>query len=66
MCIRDRGASNAIGWLVQADHHRLTKLRGMAMRYVKQNFRRIRMVAKDSLRLLAQEPDLSVEVMSCI
>ena len=42
----------------------LDELRELALEYVKRELRRIRMVAKETLRELAEHPDLSFEVMA--
>ena len=54
---------NAIPWLVQAEEHQMGELRELTMAYVKREFRRIRMVARDTVQLLAQHPDLMMEVV---
>ena len=57
---------NAIPWLVAADAHQLDVLRALTLDFVRTNFRRIRMVARDTLPLLAESPHLTVEVMDGI
>lgn len=41
----------------------LNDLRGLALAYVKREFRRIRMVARQSLLLLSDSPELLLQVM---
>lgn len=65
-CTDKLAPPNAIPWLVQAEEHQLGELRELAMTFVKRDFRRIRMVAKDTVPLLAQHPDLMVEVMDAL
>ena len=55
--------SNGIEWLVAADAYALDDLRTLCLLFVRRRFRRIRMVAKDSLALLAQHPGLMLDVM---
>ena len=54
---------NAIPWLVQAEEQQLSELRELAMAFVKREFRRIRMVAKDTLPVLTENAPLTLEVM---
>jgi hypothetical protein len=54
---------NGIEWLVAADTFVLDELRTMCLDFVRRRFRRIRMVAKASLHLLAQHPTLMLDVM---
>ena len=65
-CAANLAPPNAIPWLVQAEEQQLGELREQAMAFVKREFRRIRMVARDTLTLLAQNPDLMVEVMDTL
>ena len=65
-CADNLAPPNAIPWLVQAEEQQLGELRELAMAFVKREFRRIRMVARDTLSLLAQNPDLTVEVMDTL
>ena len=55
--------SNAVGWLTQAEEHVLDRLKALTLMYVKREFRRIRMVAPQSLRLLANYPEVNLAVM---
>ena len=55
--------SNSVGWLVSADEYALDELRALCLEFVRRRFRRIRMIAKDSLALLTQHPGLMLEVM---
>ena len=65
-CQANLAPPNAIPWLVQAEEHQLGELRVLTLAYVKREFRRIRMVARDTLRILAENPDLTVEVMDVL
>ena len=65
-CAEKLAPPNAIPWLVQAEVRQLNDLRALAMGFVKRNFRRIRMVAKDTLVLLSECPEVMVEVMEDI
>ena len=57
---------NAVDWLTQADAYGLDELRRVALAYVRANFRRIRTVARDSIRALAERPHLMLEVVDSI
>ena len=63
-CCDNLSPATAVAWLVQAEEHQLDELRSLTLAYVKREFRRIRMVARDSLRVLSEFPDLMVEVMA--
>ena len=62
-CTDKLAPPNAIPWLVQAEEHQLGELRKLAMAFVKREFRRIRMVAKDTLPVLTENAPLTLEVM---
>ena len=62
-CTDTLAPPNAIPWLVQAEEHQLGELRELAMAFVKREFRRIRMVAKDTLPILTENAALTLEVM---
>ena len=62
-CTDKLAPPNAIPWLVQAEAHQLGELRELAMTFVKREFRRIRMVAKDTLPILTENAALTLEVM---
>ena len=63
-CQEHLAPPNAIGWLVLADKYHMAELRDVASSYVAHNMRRIRMVARDSMHLLAENPTLMLEVLS--
>jgi len=63
-CQEHLAPPNAIGWLVLADKYHMAELRDVASSYVAHNMRRIRMVARDSMHLLAANPTLMLEVLS--
>jgi hypothetical protein len=65
-CREQLAPSVAISWLVQAETHMLEPLRALTLAYVKREFRRIRMVARESLALLVECPSLTLEVMDSI
>ena len=62
-CADNLAPPNAIPWLVQAEEQQLGELRELAMAFVKREFRRIRMVAKDTLPILTDHAALTLEVM---
>ena len=62
-CTDKLAPPNAIPWLVQAEEHQLGELRELAMAFVEREFRRIRMVAKDTLPILTENAALTLEVM---
>ena len=65
-CHANLAPPNAIPWLVQAEEHQLGELRVLTLAYVKRSIRRIRMVARDTMRILVDYPDLTIEVMDSI
>lgn len=62
-CRNNLAPPNAISWLLEADTHMLGDLRALTLSYVKREFRRIRMVARESLLLLSENPMLMLQVM---
>ena len=62
-CHRHIVPSSAISWLLQAHENGIDELRALALAYVKRNYRRIRMVARESLLELGTNPELMLEVM---
>ena len=65
-CHANLAPPNAIPWLVQAEEHQLSDLRALTLAYVKREFRRIRMVARDTLPVLAEHTALFLEVMDAL
>lgn len=62
-CREKLAPPNAIPWLVAADAEQLDDLRALTLAFVKRDFRRIRMVARDTMPLLVENPALTMLVM---
>ena len=65
-CVRHVSASNAIGWLIHAHVSKLDELRGVVLEYVRQNARKVRDEAGDTMAELLPHPHLMLDVMAIL
>ena len=62
-CKRGLHLHNAIPQFLQCHAYRMEEVRAYTFHYIVRNFKRIRAAAKDTMALLADHPDLALELL---